>query len=65
MRLSTLVFATLSVAAVGDAFLIPPEANKQILEDEFTLMSLVDPNNRVLRTLCKGCMDDGSDGHLV
>ena len=38
------------------------------IEDEFALMNFAggaDPNNRVLKAECLGCLEDGGDGALV
>lgn len=70
MRYSAMALALATTVMVGsEAFLIPPNMNSEVFtEDEFPLVNLaggVDPNHRVLKAECLGCLEDGRDGALV
>lgn len=65
MHYSTLALAVATLMAGGQAFLIPNKAS--IPDDEFALLNLAgsDPNSRVIKAACKGCLVDGKDGALI
>ncbi|KAF8457499.1 hypothetical protein BGX38DRAFT_1265790 [Terfezia claveryi] len=68
MHYSALALAVAALTVGGQAFLIPPNVNEaSIADDEFALLSLAgsNPNNRVLKAACKGCLADGKDGALI
>lgn len=66
MHRSVIALAVATLAVGGQAFIIPPNMNKDVINDaEFMLMNGVDPNNRVLKAECKGCLEDGKDGALI
>jgi len=70
MRLLATALAVAATLTVGSqAFLIPPNMNKEAINDEeFMLMNVaggVDPNNRVLKAGCMKCLKDGGDGVLI
>lgn len=70
MYYSAIAMALATTVMVGsEAFLILPSMNSEVFSgDEFALVNLaggVDPNNRILRAECLGCLEDGGDGALV
>lgn len=71
MRVPTfsLLSTTLSIAAVGTAFLIPPQladvAVAEINISDLGVLTAPDPKHRVIKASCKGCLQDGKDGALV
>lgn len=68
MHYSALALAVATLTVAGQAFLIPPNVNEaSVSNDEFAFLNLAgsDPNSRVLKAACKGCLADGKDGALV
>lgn len=57
------VVTTLTVG--GQAFLIPPNMNKVVSEEDFVLLVPQNMESQVVVAECRGCAEDGSDGSLV
>jgi len=66
MHRSAIALAVATLAVGGQAFIIPPNMNKDAINNaEFILLNGADPNNRVLKAECKSCLEDGKDGALI